>query len=316
MSVQGSRNAAVFFARLIATVFARVPGSITVYQDDIFVHTVGIKSHLECQQIAYDRMRANSLVFKMSKSRLNYPRLKILGHVLTSKGRAPDPEKIRAILDLAVPTTPKMVRELVGKAQFNAEYIHNLSSILAPLHDIMHDECDMVADWRDEIHGKAFRDLKMAFTNAPLLAMPELFKPYRIFVDTCATHCRGIGAILCQWHGETPYDPNNQDVSGENWRPVAYWSKLLNKSQRKYSAIEAEAKSIHDAILHWAPYLKVGRFEVICDYKAVEYIFNSPNITANRRVLHYALDLMGFNYRVLYKSGEEHLNADGLSRLI
>ena len=57
-------------------------------------------------------------------------------------------------------------------------------------------------DWKDEIHAKAFRDLKHAFTNAPLLAIPELFEPYRIIVDTCTTYGRGIGAILCQLHGE------------------------------------------------------------------------------------------------------------------
>ena len=90
---------------------------------------------------------------------------------------------------------------------------------------------------------------------------------------------------------------------------------MLNKSQRKYSATEAEAKGLHDSILHWAPYLKIGRFEVVVDHKALEYIFNSPNITANRRILHYALDLRGFNYRVLYKIGKKNLDADGLSRL-
>ena len=314
-SVQGSKNAAVFFARMIATVFAKTPEDISVYQDDIFNHTIGIERHLEMQQLTYDRMRANCLVFKMSKARLNYPRLKILGHIITQAGRAPDPSKIKAILDLAVPVSPKGIRELVGMAQFNSEYIHELSSILAPLHDIMHDDCDVVADWRDDVHGHAFRTLKQRFTSAPLLAMPQIFKPWRIFVDTCTTHGRGIGAILCQWYGDTPYDNLNTDVSGKGWRPVAYWSKLLNKSQRKYSATEAEAKGLHDAILHWAPYLKIGQFEVVVDHKALEYIFNSPNITANRRILHYALDLQGFNYQVLYKNGKAHLNADGLSRL-
>ena len=315
VSVQGSKNAAVYFARMILSVFARVPGSITVYQDDIFVHTKGIKRHLEMQELSYERMRANLLVFKVSKSRLNYPRLKILGHIITSRGRAPDPEKIQAILDLAIPTGPKGIRELVGMVQYNAEYIHQLSTILAPLHDIMHDDCDVRADWRDEIHGVAFRKLKQAFTDAPLLALPVQFKTYRVFIDTCTTHGRGIGAILCQWYGSGEYDPLNTDVSGKDWRPVAYWSKLLNKSQRKYSATEAEAKGLHDSILHWAPYLKIGRFEVVVDHKALEYIFCSPNITANRRILHYALDLQGYNYRVLYKDGKEHLFADGMSRL-
>ena len=130
-----------------------------------------------------------------------------------------------------------------------------------------------------------------------MLALPELFKVYRIFVDACTTNGRGIGAILCQWHGDTDYDPENIDVSGAGWQPVAYWSKLLNNCQRKYSATEAEAKGLHDSILHWAPYLKIGRFEVVVDHKALEYIFNSPNIIANRCILHYILDLSGFNYR-------------------
>ena len=300
---------------MISIVFAKAEKGISVYQDDIFNHSVGFARHMKLQQDIYDRMRNHCLVFKMSKARLNYPMMKILGHIISAGGRAPNPEKIQAIIDLAPPTTPKGIRELVGMSQYNAEYIHGLSSILAPLNDIMHDDCDVKTQWNDSTHGEAFRILKTRFMNAPLLAMPEVFKEFRIFVDTCTTHGRGIGAILTQWHGEGELDPMSLDVSGKGWRPVAYWSKLLNKSQRKYSATEAEAKGLHDSILHWAPYLKIGQFSVVVDHKALEYIFNSPNITANRRILHYALDLQGFNYKVLYKDGKSHLNADGLSRL-
>ncbi len=95
------------------------------------------------------------------------------------------------MLDLAVPDGPRGIRGLVGMVQYNAEYIHKLSTILAPLHDIMHDDCDVRADWKEEIHGKAFRDVKQAFTDAPLLALPKLFGTFRIFVDTCTTHGRG-----------------------------------------------------------------------------------------------------------------------------
>ena len=313
VSVQGSKTAANFFARVIQSVFNEAPLSITVFQDDVFVHTKGIKALLDMQQEAFDRMESKCLFFKRSKARLNYPRMKCLGHIITRHGRCPDPSKIEAILKLERPRNARDVRIMMGLVQFNSEYIGNLADILAPLNDISHDDADIVNDWKDAIHGEALRKLKHAFTTAPLLALPDMAQRFRLFVDTSTTDGRGVGGVLTQWYGEG--EPNLLDVSGKGWRPVAYYSKLMTKSQRRYGVTEAEAMGMHDCIMRWAPYLLAGEFDVIVDHKALEYIYNSPATTANRRILRYALNLQKFTFRVIYKSGAAHMNADAMSRL-
>jgi hypothetical protein len=313
VAVQGSRTAANFFARVIQGVFNEAPLNITVFQDDVFVHTKGIKMLLEMQQLAFDRMEAKCLFFKRSKAKLNYPRMKCLGHIITKAGRCPDPSKIKDILALCRPKTSKDIRTMMGLVQFNGEYIPKLADILAPLNDISHDDANVVDDWKEEIHGAALERLKIAFTSEPMLALPDMSQRFRIWVDTCTVDGRGVGGILTQWYGEG--EPDLKDLSGKGWRPVAYYSKLMTKSQRRYGVTEAEAMGMHDCIMRWAPYLLAGEFDVIVDHKALEYIYNSPATTANRRILRYALNLQKFTFRVIYKSGAAHLNADAMSRL-
>ena len=311
--IQGAKNAAVYFARMIQDVFNEAPRNITVFQDDVFTHATGIRELLEMQQIGYDRLEAKCLFFKRSKARLNYPRIKCLGHIVTKEGRAPDPAKIKDILNIAVPRSPKEVRILMGLINFNHEYIPHLADILAVLNDISHDEADVVADWRDDIHGAALRKVKHSFTTSPVLALPDMSRRFRIWVDTCTTDGRGVGGVLTQYYGEG--DPDLKDISGKGWRPVAYYSKLMNKSQRRYGVTEAEAMGMHDCIMRWAPYLQAGEFDVIVDHKALQHIYSSPKTTANRRILRYALNLQKFTFSVYYKEGAKHLNADAMSRL-
>jgi hypothetical protein len=59
-----------------------------------------------------------------------------------------------------------------------------------------------------------------------LLAFPDFTKPFRVTTDASNV---AIGGVLSQI----------QPDGGE--RPVAFVSKTLNKTQRKYSTIEREA---------------------------------------------------------------------------
>ena len=311
--IQGAKNAAVYFARMIQDVFNEAPRNITVFQDDVFTHAKGIRELLTMQQIGYDRLEKKCLFFKRSKARLNYPRIKCLGHIVTKEGRAPDPGKIQDILNIAIPRSPKDVRILMGLINFNHEYIPHLADILAVLNDISHDEADVINDWRDDVHGEALRKVKHSFTTSPVLALPDMAKRFRIWVDTCTTDGRGVGGVLTQWYGDG--EPDLKDISGKGWRAVAYYSKLMNKSQRRYGVTEAEAMGMHDCIMRWAPYLQAGEFDVIVDHKALQYIYSSPKTTANRRILRYALNLQKFTFSVYYKEGAKHLNAVAMSRL-
>ena len=65
-----------------------------------------------------DCMALIQLTLKLSKTHLNYDRVKFLGHILTAEGRLPDPEAVEAINDWPNPTTTKEVRSFLGSTLY------------------------------------------------------------------------------------------------------------------------------------------------------------------------------------------------------
>ena len=101
-------------------------------------------------------------------------------------------------------------------------------------------------------------------------------------------------------------------------RPVAFSSRSLTKTERKYAQIDKEALSIVWGVKRFHVYLYGRRFTLITDHKPLTAIFHPekgvPAMTA-ARLQRYALLLAGFDYKIEYKSTTEHCNADGLFRL-
>ena len=311
---QGLKNAANFFAHMVYEMFSdlSITGkAITVYQDDICNYADDLEEHLDLQQRIYDIMEENCLVFKPSKAHLNYTTQRILGHIMSNKGRAPDPKLIESITKIAAPTTLEGVRSLLGLAQVAREYLHGLSSLLEPIQKLARKNANIQANWGID-QDNALIKLKEALTTAPVLAMPDVNKKFRIHVDACRIG-RGIGAILLQQDEEILAREQR-----EHWRPIAYWSRSLSKEERRYSATELECTALHDSILHWKIYLQCGQaFEVIVDHYALAYMVTKMGtIEANRRLTTLCLDLQGYRFTVIHRKGGEHLDADAVSRLL
>ena len=54
-------------------------------------------------------------------------------------------------------------------------------------------------------------------------------------------------------------------------RPVAFFSRTLNRSELKHSTIEKEAAAIVEAVRKWKHYLTGRRFSLITDQKSISY---------------------------------------------
>src|SRR5882757_3818592 len=101
-------------------------------------------------------------------------------------------------------------------------------------------------------------------------------------------------------------------------RPIAFGSKTLSSTERKYSQVEKEGLSIIFGVKKFFQYLYGRRFTLITDHKPLLQIFgekcNLPPLIANR--LHrWALFLNDFQFDIQYRPGSAHGNADALSRL-
>ena len=303
--LQGGINSARHFARIITDTFDGVPQSkILAFQDDALVHALRLLQALLNQQLLYDCIRSNDIMLKPSKTRIGFSSCKFLGHIYTPMGRLPDPTRVESIINMdAKPKTQKEVRHIVGLLVWNIEYIPNGMGILSYLSDLVRKDADVVTGWKPEVQGKALDLLKAALASAPCLRPIDIKRPFRVHVDACKNG-RGIGAVLLQ------------EYNGK-WRPCSYFSKALTPAQRQWSATELEAYALVSAARHWERYLQNGhKWTAIVDHKALIYLVVKRTRTNNTRLLNSVMCLQGHYFDILHRNGEEHFDADAVSRIL
>ncbi|CAC5403541.1 unnamed protein product [Mytilus coruscus] len=148
--------------------------------------------------------------------------------------------------------------------------------------------------------GKAKGEL----VKVPLLAYPDLNKPYVLYTDA-SDNC--VGACLTQVQGSP--------IKGENEveRPIYFLSHKLSDTQTRWSTIEKEAFAIHYALQKLNHYLYNAEFVIKTDHKPLKYILESP--MQNKKIQLWALNIMGYNCTIQYIPGPQNVCADFMSRL-
>lgn len=87
---QGMSSAPMFWAQVVEDTFNVTNLKALAmfwYQDDVFVHEDSFDRHMSALVMIFDRMQEKELVFKHSKTHLNYRSMKVLGHIMTRNGR-------------------------------------------------------------------------------------------------------------------------------------------------------------------------------------------------------------------------------------
>ena len=88
--------------------------SLLVYLDDIIVFSETLEVHLVRLELVFLRLEAAGLKLKTSKCHIMRQKVLFLGHVVTPKGIATDPDKIKLVTDWPPPRNLKEVRSFVG----------------------------------------------------------------------------------------------------------------------------------------------------------------------------------------------------------
>lgn len=166
--------------------------------------------------------------------------------------------------------------------------------MLDPLHQLLRKNVKFI--WTEDCE-RAFENIKELLCSKPVLQIFDKDLPIKIYTDASL---KGIGAILKQ----------TQDDGNE--KPVAYFSKKLNETQKRKKAIYLECLAIKEAIKYWQHWL-IGRyFEIHSDHKPLE----DMNIRARTDeelgdLTHY---LSQYDFKIIYVPGKDNTEADCLSR--
>ena len=141
-----------------------------------------------------------------------------------------DPTKLSAILEWDPPKTVKQVQSFLGFGNFYRRFIHNYSTIVRPLTELIKKGQDF--NWTNKCE-EAFQYLKKCFTEAPILRMPDPTEPFQIECDASKV---ATGAVL------------RQKGSDGLWHPCAYFSKSFTEAERNYQIYDRELLAIVRAL--------------------------------------------------------------------
>ena len=99
-------------------------------------------------------------------------------------------------------------------------------------------------------------------------------------------------------------------------RPVAFFSRMLNKNEMSDPSIEKEASAIVEAIRKWAQFLAGGHFTVITDQQSVSFMYSATNHgkIMNNKILRWRMELSESDFNIVYCSGEKNSVPDALTR--
>ena len=157
-------------------------------------------------------------------------------------------------------------------------------------------EKNRVFDWTPAA-GEAFDTLKQALVSSPILAYPD---PNAEFIlDTDASNF-GIGSVLSQ-------------VQDGHEKVIAYYSKTLNKPERRYCVTRRELLAIVASVKHFHHYLYGRKFRIRTDHGALRWLMQFKHPEA--QVARWIEVLDTYSFEIEYRPGRNHGNADALSRI-
>ena len=137
-----------------------------------------------CQQKGI-KLKAEKLEYKCKEVPFH-------GHLLTTEGLKPDPEKVRAVVEMPRPKDRDDVLRLNGMVNYLSRFLPHLSDVMKPLRDLTHK--DAAWCW-DDLQEKAWNNVKTLIASAPVLAY---YKPTEVLETQRDSSQSGLGAALMQ----------------------------------------------------------------------------------------------------------------------
>ncbi|KAG8176060.1 hypothetical protein JTE90_025518, partial [Oedothorax gibbosus] len=103
----------------------------------------------------------------------------------------------------------------------------------------------------------------------------------------------------------------------EGDRPIAFASRSLTKAEKNYSHLE-KSFSLVFGVTRFRNYLLGREFTLITDHRPLLSLLSEtkpvPTVAA-ARIQRWVLTLVAYAYKIKFKPGKDHSNADAFSRL-
>jgi hypothetical protein len=221
----GLTNAPAHFTLMNSVFMPELDKFVMVFIDDILIYSKNEEEHARHLWIILTRLREHQLYAKFSKCAFWLEEIQFLGHVLSAKGIAVDPSKVKDILEWKPPTIVHQVRSFLGLAGYYRRFIPDFSKLVKPITSLLKN--DTKFNWSSKCN-EAFEQLKVLLTTAPALAQPDIEKPFDVYCDTSSS---GLDCVLMQ-----------------EGRVIAYASRQLRQHEEHYLTHDLELAVVVHAL--------------------------------------------------------------------
>ena len=106
---------------------------IEVYVDDMIAKSQGEDDHMVNLKKLFERLRKFQLKLNLAKCTFGATSRKLLGFVVSKKRIEIDPDKVQAIQDLPLPRTQTEVRSFMGRLNYIARFISQMTAKCDPI---------------------------------------------------------------------------------------------------------------------------------------------------------------------------------------
>jgi hypothetical protein len=282
-------NAPAHFTYLMNSVFMpEFDKFVVVFIDDILIYSKNEEEHARHLRIVLTRLREHQLYAKFSKCVFWLEEIQFLGHVLSAKGIAVVPSKVKDILEWKPPTTVHQVRSFLGLAGYYRRFILDFSKLVKPITSLLKN--DTKFSWSSR-YNEAFEQLKVLLTTTPVLAQPDIEKPFDVYCDASGS---GLGCVLTQ-----------------EGRVIVYASRHLRRHEEHYPTHDLELAVVVHALKIWRHYLLGNIYHIYTDHKSLKYIFTQSEL--NMRQRRWLELIKDYELEIHYHPGKANVVADALS---
>ncbi|WVZ93397.1 hypothetical protein U9M48_039379 [Paspalum notatum var. saurae] len=203
---------------------------VVVFIDDILIYSRNEKEHEEHLRIVLTRLREHKLYAKFSKCAF-----------WLKEGVAVDPSKVEDVLNWKQPETVTEIRSFLGLAGYYHCFIKDFSKTRKPMTSLT--------------KKNAKYTLKKLLTSAPVLAQPDITKPF----DVCC------------------------DASGNELGCVLMQEGRLRKYEVNYPTHDLELVAVVHALKIWRHYILGNTCHIYTDHKSLKYILTQPKLNMRQR---------------------------------
>ena len=163
-----------------------------------------------------------------TKTNLGVKVVTFLGHQVTAEGIWPDPEKVKPMTQLPMPTNVKQLKSLLGHLSYYRKFLKNMSAKLKPINAMLKKGATFcfTAD-----HVRIVKELMDKLSSPEVLAFPcyqgaiSGERPFRLVADASEN---GLGAVIEQLQPDGIV------------RPLSFFSRTTYPNETRWSPTELE----------------------------------------------------------------------------